>query len=71
MRVRSTNYRLEKLLEERDHLKILVNLLEHGDADRELEIEAARATLEEQERRIAAVFRDATDPPSAKWRRSG
>ena len=71
MRVKPGNQNLEKLYEERDHLKILVNLLEHGDDARGLEIEAARAKLLEQEHRIAAAFREATDPPSAKWRQSG
>ena len=68
MRVKTGNAKLEKLYEERDHLKILVNLLEHGNEAREKEIEAARAILEEHERRITAAFRDATDPPSARWR---
>ena len=68
MRARSFNDGLEKLHEERDHLKILINLLENGDEARDSEIEAARAKLKELERCIDATFRDATDPPSARWR---
>ena len=40
----------------------------NGDEARDSEIEAARAKLKELERFIDATFRDATDPPSARWR---
>jgi hypothetical protein len=69
-RVKTGNSELTKLYDERDHLKILINLLEQGDDTHDPEIEAARAKLSEQERLIDAAFREAKDPPSARWRRS-
>lgn len=71
MTKRLNNPALVALYDERDHLKILLNLLEQHDDAHKPEIEAARAKLKGQECRIAEAFREAMDPPSARWRRSG
>jgi uncharacterized protein involved in exopolysaccharide biosynthesis len=64
---RLNNPTLVALYDERDHLKILINLLEQGEGPRRSEVEAACVQLEEVERRIRAALREATDPPSARW----
>jgi hypothetical protein len=46
------NLVLEALLEERDHLKIQANLLEHGPRANLVELELMRGQLEEIEHRI-------------------
>lgn len=47
------NLALEALLEERDHLKIQINLLEHSPRTDAAKLEAMRGELEEIERRIS------------------
>ena len=47
------NVALESLLEERDHLKIQTNLLQHGPRPNPAEVELIRAQLEGIERRIS------------------
>ena len=65
---KQSNDELSSVQDERDHVMILVNLLENSDAADGAELDALRQRLKDLERRVQAGLRE-MDYPSVKVRR--